>query len=531
MSVSSTNKPVGTEIPRPVHVPSARASSDRSGVSRRQFLQFTGGVAGAAAVGAGAFELARILSQGSVRPSLPAAPVKSSGPVRNFHSRPDLRPPTVTLTKPPDIDGGYLFMGPWANGGNQPGPLMVDGVGEPVWFNPISSGHTSSQWATNFQTFTYRGEPVLAWWEGKVLNTGLGQGEAILVDRAYREVARVRAANGRQMDLHEFQLTPQGTALFTCYPEPVQADLSSIGGPSHGTMLASVFQEVDVRTGRLLLEWRGLDHIPVSDSYKPFKAPYEYLHINSIQVLPDGNLLVSARHTWALYKIDRRTGNVIWRLGGKNSDFNIASDAKFSWQHHARQPADGTITLFDNGSDGPIETAKSSKGLLLNVDEAGKKVTLGQSFNHPPPVLSSAMGSVQILPNGNVAVGWGTEPYLSEFTPTGELLSDARLLSGEKSYRGLLLPWHGSPEHAPALTVGRTLGRKTTVWASWNGDTRTAFWRVHSGDYKSSLREIGIARRRAFETAIPVGDVDGYFAVEALDSTGQVLGHSTTIRL
>src|SRR4029077_6350379 len=117
-------------------------------------------------------------------------------------------------------------MGPWASGGDQPGPLMVDQDAEPVWFRPISSGQTSSAWATNFQAFNYRGEPVLAWWEGQVLATGLGQGQAILLDRGYREVATVYAANGRQMDLHEFQLTPQGTALFTCYPERVPADLS-----------------------------------------------------------------------------------------------------------------------------------------------------------------------------------------------------------------------------------------------------------------------------------------------------------------
>lgn len=531
MSVSSTDQPLSRDIPGPQRVASRTGSGGpNSGLSRRRFLLAAGGVAGAAAVGGAAFEVTRLLTQG-VRPSLPALPVRSSGPVRAFHSRPDLHPPTVTVNRP-DIDGGYLFMGPWASGGNQPGPLMVDADAEPVWFRPISSGHTSSTWATNFQTFTYRGQPVLAWWEGQVLSTGLGQGEAIIVDHAYREVARVRAANGRHMDLHEFQLTPEGTALFTCYPDTVHTDLSAVGGPSQGMMLESIFQEVDVRTGRLLMEWKGLDHIPVSDSYKPYKAPYEYLHINSIQVLPDGNLLASGRHTWALYKLDRHTGEVIWQLGGKNSDFEIASNAKFSWQHDARQPAPGKITLFDNGSDGPIQTAKYSRGLLLNVDFNRRTVGLGQAFEHPPALLSSAMGSVQILPNGMVAVGWGTEPYLSEFSSSGKLLTDARLLSGEKSYRGLLLPWQGSPEHAPALNVGRssTTG-KTIVYASWNGDTRTAFWQVHSGDYKSSLNEIGIARRRAFETAIPVGDVDGYFAVSALDAGGQVLGHSATIRL
>jgi hypothetical protein len=422
-------------------------------------------------------------------------------------------------------------MGPWASGGDQPGPLMVDQDGEPVWFRPISSGQTSSTWATNFQTFTYRGQPVLAWWEGHVESNGLGQGEAVIVDHAYREVARVQAANGRHMDLHEFQLTPQGTALFTTYPQAVSADLSSIGGPRQGTVLESVFQEVDVRTGRLLSEWHGLDHISVSESYLPYKEPYEYLHINSIQVLPDGNLLVSARHTWALYKLDRQTGDVIWRLGGKHSDFAVPSNAKFSWQHDARMPSANMITLFDNGSNGPIETAKYSRAMLLGVDTSAKSVTLNQALEHPPELLASAMGSVQMLPGGNVVVGWGTEPYLSEFSPTGKLLSDGRLLSGEKSYRGLLLPWRGRPEQAPDLKVDRDSATgKTMVYASWNGDTDTAYWQVHGGASKNAMRPLGIARRRAFETAISLGaDADGYFAVTAMDETGQPLAQSGPI--
>jgi Arylsulfotransferase (ASST) len=286
-----------------------------------------------------------------------------------------------------------------------------------------------------------------------------------------------------------------------------------------------------VRTGRLLSEWHGLDHISVSESYLPYKEPYEYLHINSIQVLPDGNLLVSARHTWALYKLDRQTGDVIWRLGGKHSDFAVPSNAKFSWQHDARMPSANMITLFDNGSNGPIETAKYSRAMLLGVDTSAKSVTLNQALEHPPELLASAMGSVQMLPGGNVVVGWGTEPYLSEFSPTGKLLSDGRLLSGEKSYRGLLLPWRGRPEQAPDLKVDRDSATgKTMVYASWNGDTDTAYWQVHGGASKNAMRPLGIARRRAFETAISLGaDADGYFAVTAMDETGQPLAQSGPI--
>src|SRR5438045_3357528 len=143
---------------------------------------------------------------------------------------------------------------------------------------------------------------VLTWWEGKVGASTFGRGEGVMLDSSYHEVARVRAGNGRQMDLHEFVLTPQGTALFTCYPETVRADLSSVGGPSDGQAREAIIQEVDVHSGRVRFEWRSLDHIPVTESYQSLAEPYDYLHANSIDVAPDGNLLVSARHTWALYK-------------------------------------------------------------------------------------------------------------------------------------------------------------------------------------------------------------------------------------
>lgn len=501
-------------------------------LSRRRFLQVSAGAAGAAAVGAGAFEAVRTVGGGG-RPSLSSMPVRPTGPVRAFHSRPDLRPPAVALTSPQNLDNGYLFIGPWPYGLNQPGPLMIDHQAEPVWFRPVSASGSAALLATNFRSHIYRGEPVLAWWEGRELHgLGLGQGEAVIVDRSYREVARVRAAGGRMMDLHEFLLTPQGTALFTCYPETVPADLRSIGGPRRGTVLNSILQEVDVRTGRLLFEWQSLNHIPVDECHPDGDYhDLNYMHLNSIGLTPDGNLLVSGRHTWTLYKLDRHTGQVIWRLGGKRNDFTIDPDAQFRWQHHARQPSTGTISVFDNGALRPTP-GHLSRGLVLNVDEVMRRVSLAQAFRHSPPLFANSQGSVQILPSGNVLVGWGSDPDLSEFTPAGKLLSDGHLLSGFQSYRVWLLPWRGTPERPPDLAgePGAKAGN-VVLYASWNGDTETTHWQVHAGDSQRGLHPIGIARRRAFETAIPLGDVGRYVAVTALSAAGRPLGQSSAIRL
>lgn len=501
-------------------------------LSRRQFFQGAGALAGAAAVAGVTLETIQLTGGSSTsRRFLHSYSVQASGPVRAFHSRPDLKPPTIKVTTSGSPDKGYTFIGPWASGGDQPGPLMIDHA-EPVWFRPVTPDPTESHlWGTNFRPWEYRGQSVLAWWEGNVAHGGFGQGEGVLVDSSYQQVATVRAANGLQMDLHEFTITPEGTAIFTCSPPVEPYDLTAVGGPSSGQIYSPIFQEVDIRTGRLLMEWRGVDHIPVTDSYLPVSGPFDYLHINSIAVDADGHLLVSGRHTWAVYKVHRRTGEVMWRLGGKSSDFNVDKSAVFSWQHDVQRPGPGLLTVFDNGSDGSINTESRSRGLLLKVDEAARTVQVGRQYVHPKPMLAVAMGSVQVLPSGNVLVGWGTEPYVSDFTSDGSVLADAQMLSGYKSYRAYRMPWRGIPQHAPALTANRnTNSGQTTLYVSWNGATDTAaVWRVHAGQESGHLREIGVARRQGFETAIPLGSTGGYFAVTALDEDGTVLAKSATV--
>ncbi len=490
-------------------------------ISRRQLLRG----AGVAAVGAWALDGSRLLNDSA--PSFAGGPEVPAPQATTFtfHSRPDLRI-AATATTGSYGSGSHLFLGPKAVRRAQAGPLILDQHGHPVWFKPVT------RWASNVRVQQYRGAPVLTWWEGVVDKQGYGAGEGVIVDTAYREVTRVRAGYGHTADLHEFALTPQGTALITCRPQIVPADLSSIGGPGNGTVFESIIQEIDVATGRVVFQWGGLDHVPVADSYKTPGGVCDYLHVNSIEVLPDGHLLISARNTWALYKLDRRSGHVIWRLGGKSSDFAIGRGARFAWQHDARRPAAGAITVFDNGSDGPIRSQSQSRGLRLAVDETGRSVRLSASYRHPDPLLASSMGSVQTLPQGRVMVGWGAEPFVSEFTAQGSLVADLRMVSEQLSYRGLRLPWHATPTWGPALAVRRAShDGSRTLYVSWNGATDIAYWQVLTGRHRTDLRPVGTVARRGFETAIPLGSADGYAAVVARDRLGGRRATSTTIAL
>ena len=487
-------------------------------LTRGEFLKAAGGgIAGALALDA------TIGASTAIARSAPTS--------QSFQSRPDLRPPTTRMIYSPGATAasteGYLFVGPTAKPAAQAGALIVDANGQPVWFHPVSPG----LWVSNFKVQQYHGQPVLTWWQGVVRPPGYGAGEGVILDSSYREIARVRARRGRQADLHEFQLTPQGTALITCHPATVWADLSGVGGPSNAPVLESIIQEIDIASGRLLFEWRSLEHVALDESYLPPSAAYDYLHVNSIDLTPDGHLLVSARHSWTLYKVHRHSGRVLWRLGGKRSNFRFARGARFHWQHDARHLAGGEISVFDNGA-GPAGPEPQSRGLLLRADPTSRTVHLVRAYRHSPPIRTGAMGDVQTLGDGNVMVGWGLVPVLSEFTSSGGLVADLHLPWGYNCYRGFRMPWSGTPTDPPALAAGPgPSAGTTTLYASWNGATAVASWQASVGPTSGQLQPVAVTPRSGFETAIQVDTTQGYGEVTALDANGTPLGSSAPLTL
>jgi hypothetical protein len=469
--------------------------------TRREFL--------AAAAGAAA---------GLALPGAAAAArgAKSQG-FATFATEPSLRVPTLTVTTRTTPSPGLIFV-TTLTGPGQRGPMIVDDRGNLVWFR------RTSKVAINFRRQVYRAKPVLTWWEGDITQTGVGQGEGVVLDTAYREIARVRAGNGLAADVHELLITPQGTALITVYNQ-VNADLRAIGGPASHPTLDSIVQEVDIASGKVLFEWHSLDHVPVTDSYSPILTPFDYFHVNSIDVDLDGNLLVSARNTWGVYKLDRRTGAVLWRLGGKSSDFELGPGVLFMYQHDARGHVDGTLTLYDDGSG---DASHQSRAVRLGLDQGARRAVLLQQYAHPTPLTASAMGNAQFLANGNVVVGWGTAPYVTEFGPLGDVRFDAKFDGDAWNYRAFRNTWAAKPAHPPSIAVSRG-GRNATVHASFNGSTDTAFWRVLGGPARNALRPLATVRSTGFETAVPVRNAPAHLAVTALDARKRPLGTSRVV--
>jgi hypothetical protein len=454
----------------------------------------------------------------------------SRPPSRTYHSRPDLKPPLVQIrTAAHNTAPGYVFIAPKMVVA-QAGPMIMDNRGEVVWFKPLNT-----RGVTDFRVQQYRGKPVLTWWRGKVSNVGVGDGWFVIYDTSYRPIAEVRAGNGLVGDVHEFLITKNNTALFTVYHR-LPVDLSSVGGPKEGKIWDGILQEVDVQTGRVLFEWHSYPQVAIGESYAPppkakagAKAPpFDYFHVNSIEVEPNGNFLVSARNTHAVYEIDRKTKKVLWRLGGKKSDFKLGAGVKFAWQHDARRQADGTITIFDNGAAPPVE--KFSRVLVVRANTGTKKATLVRSYHHPQRLLAPFEGNAQFLPNGNIFVGWGAQPYVSELSRSGAVLFDAYFGNGKPpgkdadTYRGYRFAWRGHPTDRPVVVVAGD-----AAYASWNGATDVVRWQVLAGPAAGQVKPVQTVAKNGFETPIRLEKSAAFYAVKAIGRDGKVLGTSVAV--
>jgi arylsulfotransferase ASST len=446
--------------------------------------------------------------------------------VQSFRTLPALHPPQVIVHQPAGASAapGYVFAAPFLGPG-QHGPMIFDSAGNLVWFRALSG----TQDAADFQTQVFHGKNDLTWWQGNTIVLGYGLGEGVIANANYKTVAVVKAGNGLPTDEHEFTVLPNGSAIVTAY-SPVRESLASVGGAGAGTAVDCAIQQVDVHTGLVMWEWHSLGHVDLAQSYsKPPADPagfFDYFHVNSVQLLHEGNLLLSARNTWAAYKIDARSGRILWQLGGKRSSFALGAGVQFAYQHHVRLISSDEVSVFDD--EGAPAVAPPSRGELIKLDTKAHRATLLTQFVRTlGPLATASQGDLQALPNGGWMIGWGGLPNFTEYDAHGQIVYDAQFPSGENSYRVLRLPWAGQPSEPPALAAS-TSGASTTAYASWNGATTVASWQLLAGTSAAHLSIVASAPRSGFETAI-AAPAAAFVAVRALSASGKVLATSKTI--
>ncbi len=408
------------------------SSAPRSGLQSR--LQLVIGAV-AIAVGAAVIALTAASSALAVTPTSP--------------------PPVTILTSSPFVGhGGDFFISPFGDSSTYAnGPEIVDGQGNVVWFKAVPAG----QEASDFRVQTYDGQPVLTWWQGTGLG-GLSNGTDYIYNEHFQQIAAVNAGNGLSADGHEFLITPWNTALILSYTTAT-ANLTSIGGPADQTVINGVVQEIDIATGKVLLQWNSEDHVPFSQSEQPLPAsastPWDWFHINAVTLDTDGNLLVDARDAWTTYKVNRFNGSIIWQLGGKDSSFALkaapgqvldSAGEIFAWQHDPQALGNGVYTFFDNESSG-APLLPSSRAVTVKLNPWDHVATLVASEDQPEGLAAPSQGNAQTTREGDLVVGWGSLPYFSEFSPSGRLIFNAQFPAGVNSYRAYQFPWSSDHGH------------------------------------------------------------------------------------
>jgi hypothetical protein len=267
-----------------------------------------------------------------------------------------------------------------------------------------------------------------------------------MLDSSFMVIDHYAAGNGYPTDIHDFQVFSNGHSIILGLDyQSVDMTVYDPSYQSNATVIGAILQELDA-SKNVIFEWRSWDYIDIPEAlHEPlWFGVIDYVHANSFDLDTDGNILLSCRNLDQVIKINRQTGEIMWRLGGVENEFTFINDTlRFTYQHDARRIANGNLTLYDNGNYHP---AARSYAKEYQLDEVNKTATLVWSYAHPLvdnlPVIGYAMGNVQRLSNGNTFINWGSiyigdlghgSPNLTEVDAEGnivwEMTSTTRIIT------------------------------------------------------------------------------------------------------
>ncbi|CUM50773.1 unnamed protein product [Debaryomyces tyrocola] len=498
--------------------------------------------------------------------SVLAASVPSDAP---YISRPDLIPSELDVQiNKGGVEDSYIFLCPWNSDIPRAapyfGPHIYDKEGNLIW-----TAYGLPQVISNFQPIQYHRNSSnttgLSYWTGAMSDVGLGFGSYREMDNSYRITKNLGLQSPFLHDFHEFHDFGDGTAAFSTY-QAIQYNLSTWeSSMEEGWVYQNVLIEIDSSTDEVLFQWNSIEHIPISESLvleqmddgkgKSNERPFDYLHMNSIDKDSDGNYLISCRHTWSLYYIDGKSGDLIWTLNSNpegTTNWDVDDDATFAYQHDARfvdaeligeKSNDSVryISLFDNESNGrtPEGFRDRSRGIILKLtttkinsfttksnDTIGK-VELFQEYKSGDAIddVCTSQGSVQVLDNGNVFVGWGSKAGVSEYTVDGDKIFEAVPKDDTNSYRAFKGNWTGKPSQDPAIVATAFESNSSTVmYFSYNGATEVKKYNLYGGNSTSDMSKVTQVDKDGFQGIYTAKEFYPYVKIEALDGDGKKLG-------
>ena len=462
-----------------------------------------------------------------------------------------LTTPKITLKKDPNakLAPGYFFAGPKYDLGAKPanatiGREILDSRGRAVYF--VRTGSVGVR-ATDVRVQTYRGQRVLTYWQGGTpkgpdgaLLNGVGSGSDYILSQRYHRLKVVHAhgtEGGKPLkaDQHEFLLTGHNTALIIAYAT-VRRDARAEGGSKNQAVLDGIVQEINLSTSKVVFEWKALDHVPLNRSHtKPAKnspnTPWDYFHINAAKLDTDGNVIVSGRHTWTIYKINHKSKRTMWQLSsGKASNFKLGTGAKFLWQHDPEPLGNNTYRIFDNHWNQvppPPPARQHSRVITLKLNFAKHTASLVKGVSHRPNVFAGSQGNSQTLPAGHLLVGWGSASQFSEYNAKSEQIFNIHFDNGYNTYRAYKSRWTGTPDGHPKLTFTGS-GSSRQIDVVWNGASRVRQWRILGGSTRGNIKTIASASWKGLDTAFKLSSYPNFLRLAAIDVRGHVLGYTNT---
>ncbi|HKJ80577.1 MAG TPA: aryl-sulfate sulfotransferase, partial [Ignavibacteriaceae bacterium] len=444
--------------------------------------------------------------------------------------------PMLNVTQSNNPTPGYIFLTNFSIQNSNPYGnylLIVDNSGNPVFYRKMPQICFDFKLQPN-GLLTYYDESTMKFY---AMNTN------------YAIVDSFACGNGYYTDVHELRVLPNGN-YFLLGDDFETVDMSQIvsGGNPNAVVEGNIIQELD-KNGNVIFQWRSWDHFKITDATHEdlTQATIDYVHANAIEIEHDGNLLLSSRHMDEITNININTGDIIWRLGGKNNQFNFVNDPiQFSHQHTIRELPNGDLTLYD---DGNYHTPPFSRGVEYKVDTANMTAALVWQYESNPDIYSNAMGSVQRLSNGNTLIGWGTaNPSVIESTPDGQVALEMSLPENQWSYRAFRFPmvflnspgggekWQTYTQHNITWTSSGVdsvnIDYSVDGGATWNNivsdypaDSGHYQWIVPAALSKNCKVKIGIADSLSIHENVVCDSaftIDSSLSVQLLSFTSQV---------